>query len=70
VFKRNGVPDIVTEAATFDTVPSQVFKNDGTGHFMLAKSVTGMAIANVAMIGGAPMLIETDYQSITLVPYP
>jgi hypothetical protein len=70
VFKRNGVPDIVTEASTFDTVPSQVFKNDGTGHFILAKSVTGMAIANVAMIGGTPMLIETDYQSITLVPYP
>jgi hypothetical protein len=70
VFNHNGIPDIVTEALTLNTVPSQVFTNDGTGHFTLAESVTGLAIANVAVIGGAPTLIETDYQTITLAPYP
>jgi hypothetical protein len=70
VFNHNGTSDIVTEALTFNTVPSQVFTNDGTGHFTLAESVTGLAIANVAVIGGAPTLIETDYQTITLAPYP
>jgi hypothetical protein len=70
VFDHGGTEDIVTESAGDLTAPSQVFANDGTGHFTLAASMTGISIANVAVIGGAPTLIETNYQTIALAPYP
>lgn len=70
VVNVNGVSDIVTESAGDLSVPSQVFLNDGSGHFHLSTSVTGQSFANFAYIGGTPTLIETNYATITLVPFP
>jgi hypothetical protein len=70
VFLVDGVPEIVTEAGGGLLVPSQVFKNDGAGHFKLALTVHGESFANAMNIRGQPYLIETDYEHITLVPFP
>jgi hypothetical protein len=70
VVEVDGVPDLVTEAAGDLTVPSQIFLNDGRGKFALKTSVTGMSFANVATFGGALAVIETNYESITLEPFP
>jgi len=70
VVNVNGVSDIVTESGGDLSAPSQVFLNDGSGHFTLSTSVTGQSFANFAYIGGTPTLIETNYSTITLVPFP
>ena len=62
-------PDIIVEGAG---LPSEVFLNDGTGHFNLAYSLSQTnywQIDAVATIGGTPTLIESNYSSIALVPY-
>ena len=62
-------PDIIVEGAG---LPSEVFLNDGTGHFNLAYSLSptnGWQIDAVATIAGTPTLIESNYSSIALVPY-
>ena len=57
--------DIVTQSV--NGAPSQVFLNDGSGHFNLAMSLTtGVSIMAVATIAGVPTLIESNG---TLVPY-
>ena len=62
-------PDIITEGRA---LPSQVFLNDGAGHFNLAYSLpytNGWQIEAVATIGGTPTLIESNFTSVQLVPY-
>jgi uncharacterized protein YukJ len=57
-------PDIVTQSN--DGAPSQVFLNDGSGHFNLAMSTTSVSIMAVTSINGVPTLIESNG---ALVPY-
>jgi autotransporter passenger strand-loop-strand repeat protein len=59
----DGASDIVVQG---NNGPSEVFLNDGSGHFDLAYSVTNPAIMAVATIEGTPTLIENDG---TLVPF-
>ena len=59
----DGASDIVVQG---NNGPSEVFLNDGSGHFNLAYAVTNPAIMAVATIEGTPTLIESDG---TLVPF-
>ena len=52
----DGASDIVVQG---NNGPSEVFLNDGSGHFNLAYAVTNPAIMAVATIEGTPTLIET-----------
>jgi Putative Ig domain/FG-GAP-like repeat len=65
----DGRPDIITEGRS---LPSEVFLNDGSGHFNLAYSLPytiGWQINAVATIAGTPTLIESDFTSVQLVPF-
>jgi hypothetical protein len=70
VFEQGGVPNIATETGGDLTAPSEVFTNDGTRHFSLAGTFTGESIAAVCTIGNRTTLIETNDETVSLVPYP
>jgi hypothetical protein len=70
VFTVDGLPQIVTESGGDLSVPSQVFLNDGKGHFILSRSVLGTSFANAMYVAGQPALIESNYSTVTLAPFP
>lgn len=69
VVTRDGRSDFVTQSAS-DSVPSYVFTNDGHGRFTVGAYTRHRPIAGAAIIGGQPVLIVTDRDTINLVAYP
>jgi hypothetical protein len=65
----DGLDDFVTQSGGDQSAPSRVFLNDGTGHFIVAKTLApGTSIMTVTKIDGLVTLVEETLstQSVTL----
>jgi hypothetical protein len=63
----NGAPDIITQPNIGPNIlPSQVFYNNGNGHFVLNQTIDNGSVYGVTLINNQPTLLVSDGHTIKL----